>query len=33
MVLPTHSGPWPLIQYRNNFLQTSGLLGRAVSSS
>jgi hypothetical protein len=27
MVLPAHSGPWPLIQFRNNFAQRVGLLG------
>jgi hypothetical protein len=33
MVLPAHSGPWPLIQFRNNFLQSVGLPGRAISPS
>jgi hypothetical protein len=28
-----HSGPWPLIQFRNHFPQTVGLLGRGISSS
>jgi hypothetical protein len=31
--LPAHSGPWSLIQFRNNFLQTVGLLGRVISPS
>jgi hypothetical protein len=33
MTLPTHSGPWPLIQFGNHFLQTVGLLGLAISPS
>jgi hypothetical protein len=33
MALPAHSGPWPLIQFRNHFSQTAGLLGRVISSS
>jgi hypothetical protein len=33
MDLPTHSGPWPLIQFRNHFLQTVGLFGRVISPS
>jgi hypothetical protein len=33
MVLPAHSGPWPLIQFRNHFSQTVGLLGRMISPS
>jgi hypothetical protein len=33
MALPAHSGPWPLIQFRNPFSQTVGLLGRVISSS
>jgi hypothetical protein len=33
MVLPAHSGSWPLIQFRNHFSQTVGLLGRVISSS
>jgi hypothetical protein len=33
MDLPAHSGPWPLIQLRNHFSQTIGLLGREISSS
>jgi hypothetical protein len=33
MALPAHSGPWPLIQVRNNFSQTVGLLGRVISPS
>jgi hypothetical protein len=33
MALPAHSGPWPLIQFRNHFSQTLGLLGRVTSSS
>jgi hypothetical protein len=30
MALPTHSGPWPLIQFRNDILQSVGLLGRVI---
>jgi hypothetical protein len=30
---PTHSEPWPLIQFLNNFTQTVGLLGRVISLS
>jgi hypothetical protein len=33
MALPAHSGPWPLIQFRNHFSQTVGLLGRVISPS
>jgi hypothetical protein len=33
VALPTHSEPWPLIQFRNHFSQTVGLLGRVISSS
>jgi hypothetical protein len=33
MALPTHSGPWPLLQFRNRFSQTVGLLGRVISLS
>jgi hypothetical protein len=33
MALPAHSGPWPLIQSRNHFSQTTGLLGRVISPS
>jgi hypothetical protein len=33
MALPTHSGPRPLIQFRNHFSQTVGLLGRVISLS
>jgi hypothetical protein len=33
MSFPAHSGPWPLIQFRNNFSQTVGLLGRVISPS
>jgi hypothetical protein len=33
MPLPAHSGPRPLIQFRNHFSQTVGLLGRVISSS
>jgi hypothetical protein len=33
MALPTHSGPWPLIHFRNHVPQTVGLLGREISSS
>jgi hypothetical protein len=31
MALPAHSGPWPLIQFRNNFAQAARLLGRVVT--
>jgi hypothetical protein len=31
--LPAHSGPKPLIQFRNHFSQTVGLLGRVISLS
>jgi hypothetical protein len=33
MALPAHSGTWPLIQFRNYFSQTIGLLGRVISPS
>jgi hypothetical protein len=33
MALPAHSGPMPLIQFRNHFSQTVGLLGRVISPS
>jgi hypothetical protein len=33
MTLPVHSGPWPLIQYRNHISQTVGFLGRVISPS
>jgi hypothetical protein len=33
VALPAHSGPRPLIQFRNHFSQTAGLLGRVISSS
>jgi hypothetical protein len=33
MDLPAHSGPRPLIQFRNHFSQTVGLLGRVISTS
>jgi hypothetical protein len=33
MALPAHSGPRPLIQFRNQFTQTVGLLGRVISPS
>jgi hypothetical protein len=33
MALPAHSEPWPLIQFRNHFSQTVGLLGRVISPS
>jgi hypothetical protein len=33
MALPAHSGPRPLIQFRNHFSQTAGLLGRVISPS
>jgi hypothetical protein len=29
--LTAFTGPWPLLQFRNNFLQTVGLLGRVIS--
>jgi hypothetical protein len=31
MALPANSGPRPLIQFRNNFSQSVGLLGRVIS--
>jgi hypothetical protein len=31
MALSAHSGPWILIQFRNLFTQTVGLLGRGIS--
>jgi hypothetical protein len=33
VVLPAHSGRRPLIQFRNHFSQTVGLLGRVISPS
>jgi hypothetical protein len=33
MAHPAHSGPWSLIQFRNHFSQTVGLLGRVISPS
>jgi hypothetical protein len=33
MALPDHSGPRPLIQFRNYFSQTAELLGRVISPS
>jgi hypothetical protein len=33
MALPAHTGPRPLIDFRNNFSQTVGLLGRVISPS
>jgi hypothetical protein len=33
MALPAHSGSRPLIQFRNNFSQTVGLLGRGIHAS
>jgi hypothetical protein len=33
MVLSAHSEPWPLIQFRNHFSQTVGLLRRVISPS
>jgi hypothetical protein len=33
LALPVHSGPRPLIQFRNHFSQTVGLLGRGISPS
>jgi hypothetical protein len=31
MAVPTHSGPRPLIQFRNHFSQMVGFLGRVIS--
>jgi hypothetical protein len=31
MALPYHSGPRPVIQFRNHFSQTVGLLGLVIS--
>jgi hypothetical protein len=33
MTLPAHSGPLPIIQFRNHFSQTVGLLGRVINPS
>jgi hypothetical protein len=33
MALPAHSGPWPLIPFRNHFPQMVWLFGRVISSS
>jgi hypothetical protein len=33
IALPAHSGPRPLIQFRNHFSQAVGLLGRVISPS
>jgi hypothetical protein len=33
MALPVHSGPWPLIQFRNHLFPPAGLLGRVISPS
>jgi hypothetical protein len=33
MTLPAHSGPRPLIQFRNHLSQRVGLLGRVISPS
>jgi hypothetical protein len=33
MALPAHSGPRPLIQFRNHFSQTVRILGRVISPS
>jgi hypothetical protein len=33
MALPAHLGPRPLIQFRNHFSQTVGLLGRVIRPS
>jgi hypothetical protein len=33
MALPAHSGPRPLIQFRNHFPERVGLLGRVISQS
>jgi hypothetical protein len=33
MALQPFVGPWPLLQFRNIFTQTVGLLGRVISPS
>jgi hypothetical protein len=33
MAIPAHSWPRPLIQFRNHFSQTVGLLGRVMGPS
>jgi hypothetical protein len=33
MALQPFVGPWPLLQFRNHFSQTVGLLGRVISPS
>jgi hypothetical protein len=33
LALAAHSGPWPLVQFRNHFTQTVGLLGRVIRPS
>jgi FAD synthase len=33
MTYPAHSGPWPLIQFRNHFSQPVGLRGRVINTS
>jgi hypothetical protein len=33
VALPAHSGPRPLLQFRNHFSQSVGLLGRVISPS
>jgi hypothetical protein len=33
MALPSHSGHWPLIQFRHHISETAGLLGRVIGSS
>jgi hypothetical protein len=33
MALSAHSGPWPLIEFRNHISQMVGLLGRGISPS
>jgi hypothetical protein len=33
MALQPFVGPWPLLQFRNLFIQTVGLLGRVISPS
>jgi hypothetical protein len=30
MAFPAHSGPWPLIQFRNHLKQTVGLIGLVI---
>jgi hypothetical protein len=33
MALQPFVGPWPLLQFRNHFAQTVGLLGQVISPS